>query len=441
MLPSSPDTDPDPAKTIVCTTPFKPSLPLVQYAVIIDAGITGSRMHIYKLNNCLPTILYEYKVFRTTRASLHRYQDRPLEAAQSLDVLLDEVLDIVPTALHKWTPVIIKASYSHRLFLDWKKWAEILDAIRHRLDERYPFSLRDAGIMSEKEQGIYSWIAANYLMDALHADSPPNTPTYAVLGLAGAITNIIFEPELDLTKPDNVLQESKDKYELNFGGRIRVLYQHTHVGFGLNSARTKIHHLVESMASVEGQMAHEGTIANPCLAKGTTQVVETLWERKSKKINMMGDDVGSFEACNRIVELVLAKDPICEVRPCWFDDVDQPSLLDTFPNGKVVLYYYFYDRIRPLIAESSAKPPRAIKISVIATLAEQLCQGKSSWDKWWGHDDALMVELERNPQWCLDLTFIYALLRHGYGLESDKEVQIGAELDWTLGVAIAMLQS
>ncbi|OBZ68841.1 Guanosine-diphosphatase [Grifola frondosa] len=41
---------------------------------------------------------------------------------------------------------------------------------------------------------------------------------------------------------------------------------------------------------------------------------------------MAGEDIGSFDACNRIVELVMAKDAICEVKPCSFNGVYQPSL-------------------------------------------------------------------------------------------------------------------
>lgn len=51
-------------------------------------------------------------------------------------------------------------------------------------------------------------------------------------------------------------------------------------------------------------------MGNPCLAKGTHRVVEVVDEhtRVAKNVTMDGDDIGSFEACNRIVQLVLAKD-------------------------------------------------------------------------------------------------------------------------------------
>lgn len=120
----------------------------------------------------------------------------------------------------------------------------------------------------------------------------------------------------------------------------------------------------------------------------------------------------------------------------------QPSLLDTFPNGKVLLLSYFYDRLRPLLPDSRSAPP--ITVSILAALAEELCQGPSAWEARWGGDTALMLELEDRPEWCLDMTFMHALLRLGYEFGDDRVVEIGKQIDgtelgWCLGATIAMV--
>ena len=143
----------------------------------------------------------------------------------------------------------------------------------------------------------------------------------------------------------------------------------------------------------------------------------------------------------RIPALISLFFSICEVKPCSFDGVYQPSILDTFPSGKVLLLSYFYDRLNPLLP--STNPPR-LTISSLAELATDVCKGRPAWEKRWGGDAEAMKELAGRPEYCLDLTFMHALLRLGYEFADEREVQIGkqlegTELGWALGAAIAMV--
>jgi guanosine-diphosphatase len=129
------------------------------------------------------------------------------------------------------------------------------------------------------------------------------------------------------------------------------------------------------------------------------------------------------------------------VKPCSFDGVYQPSLLDAFPTGKVLLLSYFYDRIQPLLPKHKSL---RITVSTLSNLAKDVCEGKSAWTRRWGKDKDAMNELEGRPEHCLDLTFMHALLRLGYEFGDDREVSIGkqiegTELGWCLGATIAMV--
>ena len=112
--------------------------------------------------------------------------------------------------------------------------------------------------------------------------------------------------------------------------------------------------------------------------------------------------------------------------------------------GKILLLSYFYDRIRPLIPSSLSDKP--LKISTLASLATEVCLGPDQWkqNSLWAQDEDLMFELKDRPEWCLDMTFMHALLRLGYEFDEEREVEIGkqiqgTELGWCLGAAIAMV--
>ncbi|KAI9058534.1 hypothetical protein FKP32DRAFT_1614935 [Trametes sanguinea] len=447
--PTDPASDGDLTKTQYCTKPYKPDLPLVQFALMIDAGSTGSRIHIYKFNNCGPSPQYEYEVFKQRKGGLSDYKDSPSAAAQSLDELLDEALHVVPPSLQKCTPVQVKATAGLRK-IGPEKSAAIIAAVRARIEEKYPFSLHgeDAvAVMDGRDEGVYSWITVNYLLDTIRSSSPKDAQPYAVLDLGGASTQIVFEPTFDMSKPDATLEEGEHKYDLNFGGHKHVLYQHSYLGYGLMEARKSVHKVVEFMSSVLGKPhGKDATVANPCLAKGTERKVEVEDDRLGDKWNvtMVGQDVGSFEGCNRIVELVMAKDSVCEVKPCSFNGVYQPSLLETFPHGKVLLLSYFYDRLSPFVSATVNPVTPPIRISAFAELAKTVCEGSAAWRERWGADAALMEELEGRPEYCLDLTFMHALLRLGYEFAGDREVEIGKQIDgtelgWALGATISMV--
>jgi guanosine-diphosphatase len=181
--------------------------------------------------------------------------------------------------------------------------------------------------MDGKDEGVYAWITANYLLNTIRHDTTTtsSSSSYAVLDLGGASTQIVFEPSF--SKPDSSLAEGEHKYDLAFAGKTYVLYQHSYLGYGLMRARQSVHRLVEFMDSLRGSggsgnggsspgggaVSVEGfgqVIGNPCLAKGTRRVVDVEDERTGdkRKVVMAGEDIGSFEACNRVIELVLAKD-------------------------------------------------------------------------------------------------------------------------------------
>ncbi|KAF2202774.1 hypothetical protein GQ43DRAFT_368319 [Delitschia confertaspora ATCC 74209] len=456
--PSGGNTASDPkAATSRCEKSYSKDKPLIQYALMVDAGSTGSRIHVFKFNNCGPTPELESEVFKQTEkreggSGLSSYKEDAEGAAQSLDILLDEAVKSVPESYQRCTPIAVKATAGLRK-LGPELSDNILKAVRHRLESVYPFpvvSTERGGVevMDGKDEGVYAWITANYLLGKV--GGPDKTPTAAVLDLGGGSTQIVFQPTFKESADGGMppkLAEGDHKYELSFGGRDFTLYQHSYLGYGLMEARNNLHSVVvkaayeENKASADPNAWLKQPVLNPCVAPGMSkEVVVELGDHplgKTVTVNMTGPSQGSPAQCRRLAEDTLQKDAECGLAPCSFRGVHQPSFEKTFHREDVYLLSYFYDRLFPL------GMPESFSLSELKELAHKVCHGKESWDVFHSIEGAI-EELEGRPEYCLDLNFMLALLHTGYEMPIDREVKIakkikGNELGWCLGASLPLL--
>jgi guanosine-diphosphatase len=415
---------------------------------MIDAGSTGSRIHVYKFNNCGSTPELEDEVFKMTPkkeggAGLSAYKGDPEGAAKSLDVLMEAAMESVPHKLKSCTPVAVKATAGLRM-LGPEMSQSILDAVRTRLETQYPFPVvskeeNGVAILDGSDEGVYAWITTNYLLGKI--GGPDKTPTAAVFDLGGGSTQIVFEPTFKGAHggmPDK-LAEGDHKYKLSFGGRDFELYQHSHLGYGLMSARKSIHR--QLVTDIHEQNPTDITwisrpITNPCVAPGMARAVDVELPEDHPlgakiSVNMTGPSTPAPAQCRRLAEKILVKDAECKLAPCSFNGVHQPSLEKTFAREDVYTFSYFYDRTDPL------GMPESYTLKELHHLTEQVCSGEKSWDVFAGVPGAI-EELKDRPEHCLDLSFQFALLHTGYEMPFDREVKIakkikGNELGWCLG--------
>ncbi|KAI9891193.1 MAG: Guanosine-diphosphatase [Vezdaea aestivalis] len=437
-----------PLKTSKCSKSHDSSKPLVQYALMIDAGSTGSRIHVYRFNNCGPTPELESEEFAMTEkrkggSGLSSYKADSEGAAKSLDPLLAVAMEHVPDPLKSCTPIAVKATAGLRL-LGNEMSGKILAAVRNRLETAYPFPVLSderggVQIMDGKDEGVYAWITTNYLLGKI--GGPDKSPTAATFDLGGGSTQIVFQPTFSSLTGGipETLEDGDHKYELDFGGQKFVLYQHSHLGYGLMSARESIHKLiVENLAkNRKGNSAWlNEPIVNPCLSQGMNRTIEVKFGSghplgESIKANMVGPDTGSHAQCQSLAETILEKDAKCILAPCSFKGIYQPSLEKTFAREDIYVFSYFYDRIHPLGV------PDSFTLRDLKRLTSQVCGGEASWTHFESIDGAI-AELKDRPEHCLDLNFMLALLNFGYEMPMDREVKTakkigGNELGWCLG--------
>lgn len=423
----------------------------VDYVVMIDAGSTGSRVHVYEFNTCKsPPVLLSEK-FEMLKPGLSSFDTDTKGAAASLDPLLKVAMETVPKAKQGCTPVAVKATAGLRL-LGEEKSKNILAEVRSHLENDYPFAVvQDDGIsiMDGKDEGVYAWITTNYLLGNIGSEE--KIPTAAVFDLGGGSTQIVFEPEFG-NNEERV--EGEFKYEFTFGNREFTLYQFSHLGFGLMQGRNKINKLVvESKLKNNKELAGAKfstekamkeakatvSVTNPCMPPGVTaeNVQVKFSDDEFYLVNMKGPSVAAGAQCRFLAEKVLNKDAECTTKPCSFNGVHQPSLTRAFrKSSDMYVFSYFYDRTNPLGFPSS------FTVEELSDLAKVVCNGDLLWK------DVLLdehvKELNEEPHWCLDLSFITAMLHTGYDIPFHRELRTAKtidnnELGWCLGASLPLL--
>lgn len=150
-----------------------PGKKAVSYALMIDAGSTGSRIHVYTFSNCNPSPAalpkLEHEGFFMTKPGLSSFAGKPKEAAESLRVLMEHAMEGIQASERSCTPVAVKATAGLRMLGD-KESTQILNEVERWMNEEWPFHVIDDGvvIMDGRDEGVYAWITINYVRAISH---------------------------------------------------------------------------------------------------------------------------------------------------------------------------------------------------------------------------------------------------------------------------------
>ncbi|SJX61065.1 related to YND1-apyrase (NDPase/NTPase) [Sporisorium reilianum f. sp. reilianum] len=331
-----------------------------KYAVLIDAGSSGSRMQVYSWK--------DPKLERALRASkgldakvlpkvekgtwensgvdwslkvepgLSSFGDHPADVGHYLKGLLDHAEKIVPPSAWAETPIYVMATAGMRLLPDRQRQAVLAETCRY-IREHTSFSLDGGGcnehvqVISGEEEGLLGWISVNYLMDGFHirgkkasldgeTDIMEGKSTFGFLDMGGASTQIAFEPskkalqgegaaaEADLTTvPLRMLDGTEVSHKV---------FVTTFLGYGTNQARQRYIDLLRSDA-VKAQDANQ-PLSDPCLPNG----LQLAHVDGKPNVSLMG--AGNFTACLESMHPLLDKEAVCHQPPCLFHGVHVPKI-------------------------------------------------------------------------------------------------------------------
>jgi len=317
-----------------------------RYGVILDAGSSGTRVHIYRWLNSdkarakadeaqlhsLPVIETDKKWTKKIHPGISTFGDNPHDIGRDhLDELLTHALKFVPLDDVPNTPLFLLATAGMRI-LPLAKQKAVLAEVCGFAMRTTKFQLPDCDlhvqVIPGETEGLYGWIAANYLLGGFDKpqdhDHGKGHHTYGFLDMGGASAQIAFAPNATETeKHANDLTLLRLR-SINGDPMEYKVFVTTWLGFGVNQARQRyVKALLDSSPdTVE--------LPDPCLPFGSRATKEGMLieagshQEKSKGPLLVG--TGKFLECLSRTYPLLEKEKECTDQPCLLNGQHVPPI-------------------------------------------------------------------------------------------------------------------
>ncbi|OJD16790.1 hypothetical protein AJ78_03080 [Emergomyces pasteurianus Ep9510] len=318
-----------------------------RYAVVLDAGSSGTRVHVYKwLDSAkarksasakalmsLPEIITKDKWTKKTHPGISTFSEKPDSVGlQHLRHLLDHAQEFIPEEEVRATPIFLLATAGMRL-LPKQQQRAILDNvcayIRTSTDFLIPDCKQHVQVIEGDTEALYGWIATNYLVggfdDKQSHDHGKGHHTYGFLDMGGASAQIAFAPnatEAEKHANDLTLLRLRKLNGLSMEYRVFVT---SWLGFGVREARSRyVKALLESTANEQNRAR-----LDPCLHSGLRTTLDgTILppEGPVSGVEPYLVGTGKFEDCLRNTFPLLEKDAPCPDEPCLLHGIHVPAI-------------------------------------------------------------------------------------------------------------------
>jgi len=319
---------------------------LGRYGVILDAGSSGTRVHVYKwLNSAraakeansaelqsLPKLKTKSGWTDKIHPGVSTFGDHPADVGPDhLQGLLDHALSIVPKDQVEDTPLFLMATAGVRLLEPMRQRA-LLGEICSYAQKHTKFSLPNCDlhiqVIPGETEGLYGWIAANYLLGGFDAPEKhahgKGHHTYGFLDMGGASAQIAFAP--NATEAVKHAEDLKLLRMRTINGKAAEykVFTTTWLGFGVNQARERY-----IQALMDASFTHDAEeLLDPCLPSGLRTTLKGVEIAPGTKTGpepiLLG--TGRFEECLRRTYPLLDKDAPCADQPCLLHGQHVPAI-------------------------------------------------------------------------------------------------------------------
>ncbi|WVZ67113.1 hypothetical protein U9M48_016240 [Paspalum notatum var. saurae] len=402
-----------------------------KYAVIFDAGSSGSRVHVFcfDANLDLVHIGTDIELFVQKKPGLSFYANDPRQAADSLVSLLDQAKRVVPEELRGQTPVRVGATAGLRN-LGAQKSEDILQAVRDLLREKSSFKNQAdwVTVLDGSQEGAYEWVTINYLLGKLgksYAD------TVGVVDLGGGSVQMAYAiAEKDAEKAPKP-SDGEDTYvkKLFLKGTTYYLYVHSYLHYGLLAARAEV------------LKAGNGDGYSNCMLEGFQgkyKYGEVSFEASASPSG------ASYSKCRDDAVKALKVDEACTHMKCSFGGIWNGG--GGAGQKNLFVASFFFDRA----AEAGFVNPKAAVAKVRPSEFEQAAQNACKLSLKDAEAAYPGVQKDNLPYICMDLVYQYTLLVEGFGVDPNHEMTLVkkvpysdayVEAAWPLGSAIEAVSS
>lgn len=365
---------------IICLlTLFCPAVHAVNshYAIIIDAGSSGSRLHLFQIDIQKNMPIIQELFSEETKPGISSYASHPGDAGPALKKLLDDAvihlnqMNVDP----KVTSLSLLATAGMRLLPEAKQ-AEMYTQLSQYFNSHYPFAPGQVATIPGKMEALYGWLDINYLSRTFQ----DNLPSVGSIDLGGASTEIAFEMPMRANPTDRMM--------VKINNRSYSVFTHSFLGLGQDQA----------LATISRDLS-----AATCYPNGYS----------ASHLSGHFD----FSSCSRLYNTLLQNQQVKkEILPL---------------TGKhFVAYSAFYFNLNFLGADKT--PDQSVvesRIHSVCTLSWQQIQQTYSG-----------IAAKYLAPACANNTYVYDLLFVAYSLRADQLTvtnQINQQpIDWALGAAL-----